>query len=153
MEQKPKHATAFRRFASVFAAGVCLVLAVAGAMLPGLPTTPFVLLASYLLMRSSPTLHARLQNSRWFGNLLRDWERHRSISRRTKIRAIFVVIVCVMFTMTRQHLPSSLKILILGFTGIGIVVICRIPVIVDEGEPAENKTDGSKSSSHRGADQ
>ncbi len=48
--------------------GWCAVaLAVAGVMLPGLPTTVFVLAASYCFSRSSPRFERWLRDNRWLG--------------------------------------------------------------------------------------
>ena len=56
----PVRAKGWRRMLLMAAAGAALVLGLLGIVLPGLPTTPFVLVASYCLLRSSPRLHARL---------------------------------------------------------------------------------------------
>ena len=45
-------------------------LAFAGALLPLLPTTPFLLLAAYAFARSSKRLHDWLLNHRQFGPLI-----------------------------------------------------------------------------------
>lgn len=59
------------RFAFI-AAGVALVgLGVIGILLPGLPATPFLLLAAYCFARSSPRLHAWLVTHHWFGPYIR----------------------------------------------------------------------------------
>ena len=72
-----------------FVAGiVSLVLAVAGAVLPVLPTTPLVLLAAACFARSYRPFHEWLIAHRLFGPLVREWHEHRSIPYRTKLFAI-----------------------------------------------------------------
>ena len=51
-----------------------------GAVLPLLPTTPFILLAAWCFARSSPRLHGWLLSSELFGPLLRDWEEKRCMT-------------------------------------------------------------------------
>jgi uncharacterized membrane protein YbaN (DUF454 family) len=54
------------------AAGWCAVgLAIAGVLVPGLPTTVFVLVASYCFSRSSPRFERWLRENRWLGPTLR----------------------------------------------------------------------------------
>jgi len=77
------HARAVYRVCGILSLG----LAVAGAALPILPTTPFVLLAAFCFSKSNPPWHASLKNSRSFGTLIHDWEEHRSISTRAKLSA------------------------------------------------------------------
>jgi uncharacterized membrane protein YbaN (DUF454 family) len=52
---------------------LCLALGIIGVFVPGLPTTEFVLAASYLFSRSSPRLEGWLERHRWFGPLLREF--------------------------------------------------------------------------------
>ncbi len=120
-----------RRPIAVFLAGIFILLAMVGVLLPGLPATPFLLLASYLLVRSSPQLHARLQSSWLFGRLLRDWEQNHAVSARTKWWALTVVVCCLIVSLTRLALPLWLRITITALAGIGIGVICRLPVVPD----------------------
>ena len=65
-----------------------LALALLGVLLPGLPTTPFLLLAAGCFSKSSSRLYNWLLNNRLFGPMIRDWETHRSISRRVRNIAI-----------------------------------------------------------------
>ena len=54
------------------AAGLLLVgLGVLGILLPGLPATPFLLLAAYCFARSFPRLHTWLTTHRWLGPYIR----------------------------------------------------------------------------------
>lgn len=59
-----------------------------GVVVPGWPTTIFMILALWAFKKSSPRMQAWLLNHRVFGPTLRDWEENHSIRRRTKIVAI-----------------------------------------------------------------
>ncbi|MBR9824522.1 MAG: DUF454 domain-containing protein [Alphaproteobacteria bacterium] len=70
-------------------------LAFAGALLPLLPTTPFLLLAAYAFARSSKRLHDWLLNHRQFGPLISNWRDHGSIGRRTKLISVLVMVAAL----------------------------------------------------------
>ncbi len=67
---------------------VSLALGFIGIVLPVLPTTPFLLLASYFFYKSSGRLHDWLMNHPVFGSRLRAYIEHKAVSRRTKYTAI-----------------------------------------------------------------
>ncbi len=73
----------------LIAAGLMAVaLGVAGAFLPVLPTTPFMLLAAACFARASPRLDRMLTESKMFGPAILEWRAHRSMPWRTKLVAI-----------------------------------------------------------------
>lgn len=61
------------------------MLAILGAVLPLLPTTPFLLVAAACFAKSSPYFYNKLLNSKIFGQLIKDWQGSRSISLKSKI--------------------------------------------------------------------
>lgn len=65
-----------------------------GWLLPGIPCSPFVVLASLCFSRSSPRLESWLLNNRFFGIYLRDLKEHGGIRRTVKMRAT-IIVVCV----------------------------------------------------------
>lgn len=66
---------------------VMVGLAVLGALLPGLPTTIFLILALWCFGRSSPQRAARLLAHPRYGEILRQWQQHRLVPRRAKYLA------------------------------------------------------------------
>lgn len=106
---------------------VSLALGLIGVVLPGLPTTPFVLLAAACYAKASPRLHGWLLNHRFLGPMVRDWEQHRSLTRRTKTVAIGSMVVMVgLSAWGFRHQPWVLAALLVA-AAIGLIVVMRIP--------------------------
>ena len=68
-----------------------ILLATVGVILPILPTTPFLIVALALFAKSSPRFHQMLLNNRWFGGMLKQWDKNKTVSRRIKVRASLLV--------------------------------------------------------------
>ena len=67
---------------------VCIALALLGLVVPGLPTTPFVLVAAWAASRGSARLHAWLHEHPRLGPPLNDWEQQGAVTTRAKIIAL-----------------------------------------------------------------
>jgi uncharacterized membrane protein YbaN (DUF454 family) len=109
------------------AGSISLALGLIGVVLPGLPTTPFVLLAAACYAKASPRLHGWLINHRWMGPMIRDWETHRSLTRRTKtVAQVSMVVMVGLSAWGFRHQPVVLAVLLLAAL-IGVWVVARIP--------------------------
>lgn len=95
------------------AAYVALALGAIGVVLPGLPTVPFVLLASYCAARGSRKLHDWLHGHPRFGRMICEWEEHGAVSRRAKWMASAMMAACSVLT---WFTPSPLWAWALGST-------------------------------------
>jgi uncharacterized protein len=71
----------------------CTTLGAIGVAVPGLPTTPFLLLAGFAFSRSSPRLHAWLLSNRVFGPVIRQWHADRSLPPGAKRRGLIVIVL------------------------------------------------------------
>lgn len=75
-----------------------------GVVVPGLPTTEFVLLAAWAASRSSPRLSLWLENHRLFGPILANWRNGRGIARRAKQAAsVSMLVALVIMLVTLPH--------------------------------------------------
>ncbi len=73
-----------------------------GIVVPGWPTTIFMILALWCFRRGSEKFESLLLNNRLFGKALRDWDETKSMTARSKIIAIstiwLMILVSVFFT-------------------------------------------------------
>lgn len=109
------------------AGSVSLGLGLIGVVLPGLPTTPFVLLAAACYAKASPRLHGWLLHHRFLGPMVRDWEAHRSLTRRSKtVAQVSMVVMVGLSAWGLRDRPVVLAIVLIAAL-IGVLVVARIP--------------------------
>ena len=77
---------------------VCTALGAVGIVLPGLPTTPFLLLAAFCFSRSSERFHRWLLSHRWLGTYIRNFEQGRGMTRRDKAITLLTMWVTIGIT-------------------------------------------------------
>ena len=106
-----------------------LALGILGIFLPGLPTTPLLLLASYFFIKSSPRLHKWLLNSR-FGDYIRKYEENPGLHKRTKVYIIILMIAMCSISVIFFIKPVLLRIIV-GIAGLigSIVVTFFVPTL------------------------
>lgn len=99
---------------------VSLVLGIIGMFLPVLPTTPFLLLSSWLFMKSSDRLYRWLLNHRVLGPYIQDFMVHRAIPLHAKVIAITMLwgslTCCALFATDRLLLRIMFLVLATGVT-------------------------------------
>ena len=64
---------------------ISMGLGIVGSFLPGLPTVPFLLLASFFFARGSERFHGWFTQTRIYKNYLEDFEKNRSMTLKAKI--------------------------------------------------------------------
>jgi uncharacterized membrane protein YbaN (DUF454 family) len=107
-----------------------VALGVLGIALPILPSTPFILLAAWFFARSSERWHRRLLDSELFGAMIRNWERDRCISCRTKGVAIVSMLIAggasIVFALddTRVRVATGLLMLV-GCVTVLLIGTCK----------------------------
>ncbi len=109
------------------AGGLALLLGIAGIFLPGLPTTPFVLLAAACFAKASPRVHQWMLQHRVLGPILHNWQEHRSLTRRIKWVAITSMMVTMIFSFWAFAGMPWIQATLLLLGGIGAVVVLRLP--------------------------
>lgn len=119
----PPHATGLKRLLFVGLGLFFVGMAYLGAILPGLPTTPWVLLASYFFSRSSPRLERWLKRSPFFGTLIRDWQQHRGIRRSAKVLSTCVIVPVVSASTAVAPVPLWVRCCLAGLGAVGLCVI------------------------------
>ena len=106
---------------------LCVALGALGVVLPGLPTTPFLLAASWLFYRSSPRLQAWLIASR-LGVYIRAYEECGGMHRLTKALVVIFMMAMVICSII-FFIPNALADWTVGIAGTlgSLIVIFKVP--------------------------
>lgn len=95
-----------------------LSLGYVGIVVPGLPTTVFILIAAWAFSKCSTKFTYWIENHRLFGPMVLNWQQYRGLSRRAKKVAILTIIPTFAFTIFIAF--SMIGDLIFGFFGIAL---------------------------------
>ena len=97
-------------------------LGAAGAVLPVLPTVPFLMLAAFCFARSSQRLDRWFRNTKLYRENLADFAAGRGMTRKVKIR----VMVTVTMLMTIGLVVMGLRGIVMGCMMLGLVWIGHV---------------------------
>jgi uncharacterized protein len=104
---------------------ILVFLAFLGAILPLLPTTPFLTLAAICFYKSSPKFYNWLMNNKLFGHYLRDYRDKKGIPVKVKVGTLLftwiTILISVVFFLEALWLKLSL---------IGIAVAVTIHILL-----------------------
>lgn len=114
----------------IFIGTVSLCIGIIGIIVPGLPTTPFLLLTAGLYLRSSEKLYRSLITNKHLGFYIKKFQSDKGMTKKVKLYSIclmwVMITVSILFFITA--LSVKLIILVLGITGT-IVMGFIIPTV------------------------
>lgn len=116
---KERSAISIYRYFYIFLGGLFLCLGVVGIVLPLLPTTPFLLLASACFMRGSPKFYRWLHQHPYFGSILQNWYQHGAVSKQVKRRGAIVIL-----------LSFSISVFLVPYWGLKIMLLVLLVVLL-----------------------
>lgn len=101
-----------------------LILGVIGILVPGLPTTPFLLLSASLYIRSSRKLYYWLINHKYFGRYIRTY-RKQGINKQTLVYALLLmwIMISISTFVIIEHLWIKVLLVTIGLTGTIVMYI------------------------------
>ena len=107
----------------IFLGTLSLILGITGIFIPGLPTTPFLLLTAGLYVRSSERLYRNLISNKLLGSYIVNFQRYKGLTLVSKLYAISTMWVMI-FISTFFYIPSvHAKLIIIGTGVIGTIVM------------------------------
>jgi uncharacterized membrane protein YbaN (DUF454 family) len=102
-------------------------LGAVGVVVPGIPTTPFMLLALWAFSKSSTRFHDWLYSHPLFGPPLQDWERHGVISLPVKILSLVAMVGALAYMVFGAGVPAWVSILTASIMAYGAFFILGRP--------------------------
>lgn len=119
-----------KRYLYIIFGLIAVGLGALGVVVPGLPTTPFLLLASWLFYRSSPRLQQWLLQS-WLGKYIRDYHRLGGMTFAQKAGAIGIMVLLSTFAFIPAGSVARIIVPAVGAVGV-IVVAFAVPNAKEE---------------------
>lgn len=102
---------------------ISLVIGLVGIVVPGLPTTPFLLLTAGLYLKGSKKLHQKLINNPYVGKYILDYQSRKGLTKKQKTYALSMMWTMI-FLSTYFFMDSNLlRMVTIGVGFIGTYVV------------------------------
>lgn len=111
------------RILLIIGGSLSLVLGIVGIFVPGLPTTPFLLLTAGMYLKSSDRLYNWVIKNKYFGHYIVNYKKNKGISRQVKIYSILMMLIMVTINIFFIFTSDIAKIILVSVAIIGIIVI------------------------------
>jgi uncharacterized membrane protein YbaN (DUF454 family) len=95
-----------------------------GLVIPILPTTPFVLCAAGCFSASSPRLYRKLENTRYFGEYIRNYKSKSGVTKRTKRVSLIFLWGMLALSAALARRPGMWIVLAAVGTGVTVHILC-----------------------------
>lgn len=122
---------------------LAVALALIGIILPVLPTTPFLLLAAGLFVRSSKRMHDWLMRNRILGPYLHTYLACRAVSRRTRKHAL--IFLWTSLSLSMLWIDKPIVRIILPIVGLVVTVHLLKLKTIDDDRAYGSKSYGNRS--------
>ncbi|MEZ4754750.1 MAG: YbaN family protein [Bdellovibrionota bacterium] len=117
----------FKRVLLFTIGSISFALGIIGIFLPVLPTTCFMILASFCFARSSERFHSFIHRQPGIGPVVREWEANGTIRRKAKVSATIGMMLMVSYPIFFLNLALWIKASILGVIAAVLVFIWNCP--------------------------
>lgn len=124
-QQTPPARRQWQRALWLALAGFCIAAGAVGVVLPGLPTTPFLLVAAWAAPKGSPRLARWLETHPTYGPMLHAWRTERAVPRRAKVIGVCLMVISWTMLWWMQMGATLLAISGLGFLVLATLLLTR----------------------------
>ncbi|WBW96753.1 YbaN family protein [Oceanirhabdus sp. W0125-5] len=107
---------------------ISLGIGIVGVILPVLPTTPFMLLTSFCLLKSSDRLNDRFQRTKFYEEHVKSFKENRGMTMKAKM-SILIPVSIMLLTMFVLIDSSIMRGIIVVLLTVKIIVFSRMKTI------------------------
>jgi len=112
-----------RKVLMIIGGSFSLILGVIGIFIPGLPTTPFLLLTAALFLRSSDRLYNWLIQNKYLGKYVLNYRRRKGMTRQQKVYSISLMWIMIAFSACFLIKPLLIRLVVVVAGVVGTVVM------------------------------
>lgn len=102
---------------------ISLGLGIIGIVVPGLPTTPFILLTAWLYIKGSDKLHKWLISNKIFGKYILNFEKNKGMTMKSKIVSTAMMWTMISISCTFFIESNTIRLVVIAMGAIGTSVM------------------------------